>query len=391
MRLAIINLTGGGISGGYKKYLQNVVPRMSKHPDVNAILCASPPSLKVQDWFEPLPNVKFVNCRPYKFFGYGTDSKLNQQLKEFAPDVVFIPTERYFRFSGVPVVNMLQNMGPFMTSIYGNRFHERLKNWIHATDSKRSIRASDRIIAVSKFVRDFLIYDCNISNDKISLIYFGIDLPVNKDTHRPDIIYRGWDGRFLFTAGSIVQYRGLEDVLYAFEYLPDKSSNTLGLIVAGETSSSMKKYKKKLEDWIKLQGLSSRIWWAGNLNELEMAWCYQNCEMFIMTSRVEACPNIALEAMSYGCVSIASNNPPLPEIFGDTAVYYPPQDYKALAEAIQSVLSWDSNQRSEAHERARKRAVQFSWDITAERTVAELAKAVQDFKLKSYHTKTSLK
>ncbi len=382
MKIAIINLTGGGMSGGYRKYLQNVIPRMSKHPNVNSIICASPPSLKVQDWFEPLPNVKFVNCKPYKFFGYVTDSKLNQQLKEFAPDLVLVPIERYFRFSGVPVVNMLQNMGPFVDSIYGNRFHERLKNWIHVIDSKRSIRASDHIIAVSKFVRDFLIDNCNISNDKISLIYFGIDLPVNKYIHRPDIIPIGWDGRFLFTAGSIVQYRGLEDIIYAFKHLSDKSSHILGLVVAGETSSRMNKYKKKLENWIKLQGLSSRICWAGNLNELEMAWCYRNCAIFIMTSRVEACPNIALEAMSYGCISIASNNPPLPEVFGDTAIYYPPQDYKALIKAIQSVLSWDSNQRNEASELARKRADGYSWDITVEKTVFELAKVMENFRSK---------
>lgn len=52
MRIAIVNLTAGGMSGGYRKFLRNVIPRMAKHEDVEAILCASPDSIGVQDWFD---------------------------------------------------------------------------------------------------------------------------------------------------------------------------------------------------------------------------------------------------------------------------------------------------------------------------------------------------
>jgi glycosyltransferase involved in cell wall biosynthesis len=357
---------------------------------VDAMLCASPASLNVKDWFEPLPNVKFIDCRPYRLFGYSTDSELIRQIKIFSPDVVFVPTERYFHFSGVPVVNMLQNMGPFVTNMYGSRFHEQIKNWIHVIDSKRSIKKSDHIIAVSKFVRDFLEYNCKIPKDKIGLIYYGIDLPVPKDSNCPAVIPKGWDGQFLFTAGSVGQQRGLEDILYALNHLADKSLNISGLVIAGETAPHMKKYKERLESLIKLKNLSSKICWTGNLNEKEMAWCYQNCRAFVMTSRVESFGMVAGEAMAYGCICIAADNPCLPEIFGDAAVYYPPKDYKALAETIQNVLSWDNNQRNEASERAKKHAAEFSWDVAARRTVSELAKAVKSFKLKKNRVLTWL-
>ena len=55
MRVAIINLTGGGMSGGYRKYLCNVLPRMAVYDDVGAILCATPESIGIQDWFDPMP------------------------------------------------------------------------------------------------------------------------------------------------------------------------------------------------------------------------------------------------------------------------------------------------------------------------------------------------
>lgn len=382
MRIAIINLTGGGMSGGYKKYLQNVIPRMAEHPDVEAIFFASSPSIKIQDWFEPLSTVKFTKCRTYRLFGYATDSELIQQIKTFSPDVILVPTERFFSFSGVPIVNMIQNMEPFVAGIDGNSFSERFRLWVQRMDAKKTIKKSDHVIAISEFVRDFLIQQWSIPNDKIGLVYLGTDSPENEDVKRPAIIPEGWKDKFLFTAGSIRPARGLEDVLYTLNSLTDKSSNIPGLVIAGETTSEMRTYKKRLESWIQKRNLSSKVCWVGNLNEKEMAWCYQNCAIFIMTSRVEACPNIALEAMSHGCISIASNNPPLPEIFNDTAIYYPPKDYKALAEIIQTILSWDNSQRNELSERARKHAAQFSWDITAERTVSELAKAMESFRLK---------
>jgi len=36
MRIAVINLTGGGMSGGYRKYLSNVIPGMAAPPDAEA-------------------------------------------------------------------------------------------------------------------------------------------------------------------------------------------------------------------------------------------------------------------------------------------------------------------------------------------------------------------
>lgn len=63
----------------------------------------------------------------------------------------------------------------------------------------------------------------------------------------------------------------------------------------------------------------------------------------------------------------------------NTIIYYPPKDEKALADAIRIVLNWDDKQRKVMSEKAKKRAAEFSWDLCAEKTVEELAKAAKDF------------
>lgn len=365
------------MSGGYRKYLCKVIPRMAKHEDVEAILCASPESVGVQNWFDPMPNARFVGCKPFRFLFPYRDADLLQELERFSPDVIFVPVERTFCFKKVPVVNMIQNMEPFVANVDGNSFRERFRQWIQYVDGKRAIKKADGVMALSKFVSDFLGIQWKIPGEKIGIVNHGIDASRNGDCKRPHIVPEDWNGQFIFTAGSIRPARGLEDLLLAMKHLSLQGEKPVNLVIAGESGHRMARYQGKLKLWVQENDLSDRICWAGSLNENKMAWCYQNCSAFVMTSRVESFGMIGGEAMSHGCVCISADNPCLPELFGDAAVYYPPKDGQALAEAIKTIFAWDDNRRKAMSEKARKRAAKFSWDVCAEKTVAALAKAVE--------------
>ncbi len=376
MRIAIVNKTGGGMSGGYREYLRNIIPRMAKHNDVDAILCAAPESTNIQDLFELMPNVRFVGCKPFRFLFRHRDIELLMELRRFSPDVIFVPVERTFCFKNVPVVNMIQNMEPFADNINGTPFIERMKQRIQYMDAKRAVGRSDRFIALSRFVSDFLVTRWNIPSEEIGLVYHGIDVNKNGNGCKPDIIPKDWQDKFIFTAGSIRPARGLEDLLLAMKHIVSQENQIRGLVIAGETSSRMVAYQKRLIDWIQKHNLSSKICWTNSLSAGEMAWCYQNCRMFVMSSRVESFGIIIGEAMAHGCICISTTSPPMPEIFGEAAMYYDAEDPKSLSEAVSSVLCLDNDKRRELSEKAKKRAGDFSWDICAERTVEELKKAV---------------
>jgi len=380
MKIAILNLTGGGISGGYRKYLQNVIPRMAEDPIIEEILCATPPSINIREWFSFLPKVKFVTCKPYNFLYFKPDYKLKKILDKFSPDVIFIPVERYFKFDGVPIINMIQNMEPFAENIDVNSFTDKCRLYIQRIVAKRAIKKADRTIALSRYVKEFLMHKWNIPEGKIGLIYHGIELTQLKKYIRPKNFPKDWERNFLFTAGSIRPARGLEDILGAMKYLILEKVNIKGVVIAGETESRMIPYRKKLEEWIKINNLSLKIIWIGKLSEKEMSWCYKNCKMFVMTSRVESFGLIAGEAMTHGCVCISSDNPCLPEIFGDAAVYYTSKKVEFLAEAIKSVSEWDNHRRREVSKKAKERAAEFSWDVTVERLLREFKKAIESFK-----------
>ena len=62
-------------------------------------------------------------------------------------------------------------------------------------------------------------------------------------------------------------------------------------------------------------GVARAIIWTGHLSPPEMAWAYGRCAAFVVTSRAEACPNVALEALSHGAPVVSTTQDPMPEFF----------------------------------------------------------------------------
>lgn len=364
------------MSGGYIKYLKNVVPRISRHAEVDSILCATPSSLSIENKMGMLPNVRFITCQPIHLLRGKKDSGLYMDLDRYDPDLIYVPVERRFHFKSKPVVTMLQNMEPFISPYRGNPFSEKIKNWFRCRSAIGAIMHTDRIIAISRFVKDFLMRRYGIQENRIGMVYHGLDTSRKLDIRGPTSVLPLHDKPFLFTAGSIRPARGLEDIFKAMAHLKRKTGNTPGLVIGGHTDPVMAGYRKKLVDSLGKNDLSEDVIWVGPLNEGEMAWCYQHCAAFIMSSRVESFGQTAVEAMSYGCSCISANNPCLPEIFGDAALYYQPMDHIPLADAIRRILGKDDDVCRTLPERAHKRAKEFSWDVSASKTVDEFRKAL---------------
>lgn len=370
----MLNITAGGISGGYRKYLENILVRLACDPRVSALLVAIPKTVDFSWSHKEFPFIQWLDLNPSRLSITELDLRTRRKIKEFGPDVIFIPTARSWKMESIPVVKMVRNMEPLAWND-GNPFLERIANWLRAREVKRSIRKSDRVIAVSKFVKQVMIQKWNVPADEIIVVCHGVESSDDVVLQRPSLVPESWKEKFLFAAGSIRPARGLEDALNAMTFL-DGLPEICGLVIAGNVCPRMRAYKKHLEKWIKLQGLSSKVCWTGQLDDREMAWCYQNCNVFLMTSRVEACPNIALEAMAHGCLSIAANNPPLPEVFQDAAVFYSPKKPEMLAQRIKDALSWSEGKKQRLKQKAKKRAAEFSWDVCAEKTLSELEKAI---------------
>jgi glycosyltransferase involved in cell wall biosynthesis len=280
--------------------------------------------------------------------------------------VVFVPTARYAAFGSIPVVTMVRNMEPLTVPFGGNPWTEGLKNLARAWEARRACRRATRVIAVSNHVRDYLVSRWGIDASRVGTVHHGVD------QREPAASFPG--GRqvsVLFTAGSIRPARGLEDAIRALA-LVDPG---LKLVIGGRVDAGCERYAEQLRRMAETLGVSARITWRGDLTAAEMEQAFLSSAAFVMTSRAEACPNIALEAMSTGCPSIAVDHAPMPEIFGDAAVYYRAGDARALADRIRALMG-NAAERERLAAAATKRAGTFTWAATCDRTIRELERSV---------------
>jgi glycosyltransferase involved in cell wall biosynthesis len=366
MRLAVLNLTASGMSGGYRSYLQNIVPRLAADSRVRSVLCCSLASLRVEEWISHNEKIQFADCQPFTPLGRRLDRDLENRLSSFSPDVIFAPTARAVRYRHVPVVTMIQNMAPLCSwRSYGLTEWPRLA--AQRLETFRAVRQAAGVIAISNFVRQFLLREWGVAEGKIFPIYFGAPLPAVNPV-RPSQLPSGWRD-FIFTAGSIEPYRSLEDVISCAEHSRKKMGRPLRVAIAGQARESMKPYELRLKDRAIKAGVSADICWMGQLSSSEMTWCYKNCLAFVMTSRIEACPNTVLEAMACGSVCIAADNEPLPELFSEAALYYTPGSGKMLAAQVEEVASLSNEEKTRISISTYERSRKFTWEAAAEKTV----------------------
>jgi glycosyltransferase involved in cell wall biosynthesis len=256
----------------------------------------------------------------------------------------------------------------------GNPLQEKIRNIVLKNVSHRAVLKAQRTIAVSYYVQKYLIEKWRVSSGRVPVIYHGVEEVENKKSVRPVSIPQNWD-KFLFTAGSIDPYRGLEDILTALQVLYAQGLK-IHLVIAGEARRTMASYRQKLQKFLIQNKTIDQVCWTGLLKASEMAWCYTNCQAFITTALIEACPNIALEAMAHGSVIISADSMPLPEFFGEAAYYYSSKNADLLAKEIRNILALGADARSNIVEKAKIRSRNFSWDQTAKQTIEELKKVI---------------
>jgi glycosyltransferase involved in cell wall biosynthesis len=359
MRLAVVNVTSGGMSGGYRKYLMRLMPLLANDPRVTDLSVFVPERAAVNLASE----IEVRTWRPGS--GGSRFATLARDVAACAPDVVFVPTSRHVSFGSTPVATMVRNMEPLEAPFGGNTWTESVKNVARAWEARRACRHATRVIAVSEHVRNFIVSRWRIDRERIGTVYHGVDeaaprpAPMEPET-----------GRTLFTAGSIRPARGLEDVIRALPLL----DADVRLVIAGGVDAGCARYADGLRRLCGETGVTARVSFAGQLDTAGMASAFQHAVAFVMTSRVEACPNTALEAMSHGCAIISVNRAPMPEFFRDAARYYPVAEAHALAVQLRAILA-DPAERGRLGRAARCRAAAFTWEATKNRTIEELERA----------------
>lgn len=309
-----------------------------------------------------------VEVRPeVKHYTIREQVEMPKILNKEKPDLVHFP---HFN------VPLLYNK-PFVVTIHDLLWHEQVG--FEATTQPRwkylikylgyrlvmlhAVSKAKAIIVPSNWVKQQLIKQFPQVKSKINVIYEGVvqsfkslnNVNVgNKLFERFQIKPKG----YLIYTGSLYPHKNLKMVLDILPRFPE-----LKLVAACARSVFWERFRKEIE----ARGLKDRVILAGFVPDEELVGLYQRALAFVFPSKSEGFGLPGLEAMAAGCPVISSNAGSLPEIYGDGAAYFDPEDGEELIEKIKEIRD-NQGYREKLTERGKERAGQFSWAKCAEET-----------------------
>ena len=221
----------------------------------------------------------------------------------------------------------------------------------------RAIKRADHVICISKTTQQDLVNHLNISIDKTSVIYLGVQLERSKVCLKP-IRKRP----YLLYVGSRGGYKNFQTTLEMYgTHSWVRDGYDLVFFGGGPLDANERVLLNKLN-------LSDRQVRHETGGDAALVNLYENAAVFIYPSFYEGFGIPPLEAMSCRCPVVSSNAGAMPEILGDAAEFFDPFSASSMADAIERIVCNDQRKNT-LIQLGLNRAAQFSWEKCAKDTL----------------------
>jgi glycosyltransferase involved in cell wall biosynthesis len=220
--------------------------------------------------------------------------------------------------------------------------------------------SSSAITAVSKGVKNDLIRNFGIPEEKVSVIYNLYDINDIKIKSQEEVTHQWLDNQeydTIITVGRLEKSKNHSLLINAVRQVIEELPN-VRLIIIGEGSERLKLEKLRAE-----LNLDDKIDFTG---ELENPFSYiSKADLFVLSSDTEGFPNVLVEAMICGCPVISTNCQSGPnEIInhGKNGMLVPIADDKAMGDIIISVLQ-NAELRNSLIKKAKDSIIDYSLEV----------------------------
>jgi glycosyltransferase involved in cell wall biosynthesis len=175
------------------------------------------------------------------------------------------------------------------------------------------------------------------------------------------------EARIVLCVAQKRPYKGHADLIRALPAVPPDAV----LVLPGAPTP----YEGELRNLAAALGLADRVRFPAYVDDADLEGLYAVAACFALASRHEGFGLPVLEAMVRGVPVACADRESLPEVAGDAAVLFEPDDVGSIAAAVGRVLG-DGALAAELRRRGEERARAFTWARTAEGTVAAYRRAL---------------
>ncbi len=348
-------------TGRYVERLLNYLQQIDQVNNYSILVLA-----KDKNYWQPTANNFKVKIADFKNYSINEQFGFKQFLDQLSPDLVhFCMPQQPILYHGnhVTTFHDLTLLKTYNTDKNWLIYH--FKQVIGKYVFKQVAKSSNQIIVPSNFTKNELLKLVNIPADKITITYEAADVYVDKLT-----TYKHPFKQFILYVGQQRDYKNIRYLGDAHQKLLKKHPD-LGLILVGKINDSA-----KINQQYFVENNYKNIIFTDFIPDNQRDWLYTQATAYVFPSLMEGFGLPGLEAMGYGAPVISSDATCLPEVYGDAAYYFNPDDVNDIARAINDVLT-DDKLRDDLIKKGYKQIKKYSWLRMAQQTHEIYIKALK--------------
>ncbi|MCF8218510.1 MAG: glycosyltransferase family 4 protein [Bacteroidales bacterium] len=314
-------------------------------------------------------NFKIVELKG-SFYPYWEQVKLPKAVKAEGCDILHCTSNTAPVNINIPMAVTIHDiiyLEGLKLSKAGGSLYQRLGNMYRKWNVPRVAKNARKIITVSNSEKKRIDQHFGYEKDKVDVVYNGVSEHFKKIDSQKELseIRKKYDlpEKFIFFLGNTDPKKNTRNVLRAFDhYLSKNQAIPLVMLDFGE---------ENLKDILKEIGkphLRKHIHLTGYIINSDLPAIYNLSEVFLYPSLRESFGIPMLEAMACGTPVITSNTSSMPEIADDAAYIVDPSKPESISLGIYRLLN-NHSLRNKNIQKGFKRASEFSWRDTAEKTL----------------------
>jgi len=262
-----------------------------------------------------------------------------------------------------------------------------IKNLFYRLIISQAVWRAKKVITISEYTKHDLIEQFKLNPEKIIVTYEGVANLARGNDHLfaakldPDETLSDYqiDEPYLLYVGNAYPHKNLETLLKVFKKIYDQQTS-IKLVLVGRDDyfyTRLKAFAKNLGLWTEHdnQSFKTPVIFPGYVPDQKLEILFQRALAYVFPSKYEGFGLPPLEAMSRSCPVVSSNQTSLPEILGQAALYFEPDDEVDMTNKILKIIK-DDSLREDLVARGLKQVKKYDWWDCAIKTKAVYDQAI---------------
>jgi glycosyltransferase involved in cell wall biosynthesis len=237
-----------------------------------------------------------------------------------------------------------------------------------------STRSADSVIAVSEYTKRTIAEHHQISPDKVFVAYHTTDESFFEPVDEEVVAHLRLPERFVLYPANHWLHKNHDGLLRALRYLKHERQVPVPCVLTGFPMADGYPLAEKIAAY----GLEEQVRVVGYVSDDEVRGLYRRATLLCFPSLFEGFGMPVVEAMAAGCPVACSTATSIPEVAGDAALYFDPNDPREMGEKILALWE-DAGLRERLVADGKERARQFTARRMAEAHLEAFRYARENF------------